>query len=110
MPPRKHRLTSNAGSRGPRSASRSAIALQPRSFSWPLPVRKRAGRTARKARPIQFEYVAPKDPAHQTIHDQMKEGRALEHLQQLLSPLRLPYPLTLKVDRLRRRHERLVRR
>ena len=27
----------------------------------------------------------------------MKQGRALEHLQQLLAPLLLPYPLTLKV-------------
>ena len=27
----------------------------------------------------------------------MKQGRALEHLQELLSPLRLPYPLTIKV-------------
>jgi hypothetical protein len=54
---------------------------------------------APKSRPnqIQYEYVAPKDPAHQTIHDQMKQGRALEHLQELLAPLRLPYPLTLKV-------------
>jgi hypothetical protein len=41
--------------------------------------------------------VSPKNPAHQAIHDQMKRGRALEHLQELLSPLRLPYPLTLKV-------------
>jgi hypothetical protein len=52
-----------------------------------------------KSKPNQvlFEYVLPKDPAHQAIHDQMKQGRALEHLQELLAPLRLPYPLTLKV-------------
>ncbi|MGH6710069.1 MAG: DUF4344 domain-containing metallopeptidase [Bradyrhizobium sp.] len=50
-----------------------------------------------KTNQIQFEYVAPKNPAHQTIHDQMKQGRALEHMQELLSPIRLPYPLTLKV-------------
>lgn len=50
-----------------------------------------------KPNQIQYEYVAPTDPAHQAIHDQMKQGRALEHLQELLSPLRLPYPLTLKV-------------
>jgi hypothetical protein len=41
--------------------------------------------------------VLPKNPAHQSIHDQMKQGRALEQLQELLSPLRLSYPLTLKV-------------
>jgi len=54
---------------------------------------------APKSKPsqIRFEYVPPKDPAHQAIHDQMKQGQALEHLQQLLAPLRLPYPLTLKV-------------
>ena len=46
---------------------------------------------------VRYEYVSPKNPAHQAIHDQMKEGRALEHLQDLLAPLRLPYPLTLKV-------------
>jgi hypothetical protein len=54
---------------------------------------------APKAKPnqIKYEYVPPKDPAHQPIHDQMKQGRALENLQELLSPLRLPYPLTIKV-------------
>lgn len=54
---------------------------------------------APRSRPnqIKYEYVRPKDPSHQAIHDQMKQGQALEHLQQLLSPLRLPYPLTLKV-------------
>ncbi|CAN7729595.1 DUF4344 domain-containing metallopeptidase [Bradyrhizobium sp. LjRoot220] len=54
---------------------------------------------APKSKPnqIRYEYVAPKDPAHQPILDQMKQGRALEHLQELLSPLRLSYPLTLKV-------------
>jgi len=46
---------------------------------------------------IRYEYVPPKNPAHQPIHDQMKQGRALEHLQELLSPLRLPYPLMLRV-------------
>jgi len=55
---------------------------------------------APKSKPnqVRYEYVPPKNPAHQTIHDQMKQGRALEHLQELLSPLRLPYPLTIKVE------------
>jgi hypothetical protein len=54
---------------------------------------------APKSKPeqIQYEYVSPKNPAHRAIHEQMKQGRALEHLQELLSPLILPYPLTLKV-------------
>ncbi len=46
---------------------------------------------------VRYEYVSPKNPEHQAIHDQMKQGRALEHLQELLAPLRLPYPLTLKI-------------
>ena len=50
-----------------------------------------------KSNQIKYEYVPAKDPAHQPILDQMKQGRALEHLQELLSPIRLPYPLTLKV-------------
>src|SRR6188768_1799865 len=50
-----------------------------------------------KPNQIQHEYVAPTNPAHQPIYDQMKQGRALEHLQELLSPIRLSYPLTLKV-------------
>lgn len=52
---------------------------------------------AGKTNQIKFEYVPPKDPAHQTLHDQMKQGHTLEHLQEMLSPLKLPYPLTLKV-------------
>jgi hypothetical protein len=50
-----------------------------------------------KSNQIKYEYVPPKDPGHQAIYNQMKQGRALEHLQELLSPLRLPYPLTLTV-------------
>jgi hypothetical protein len=63
------------------------------------PVAINSASAAPKAKPnqIRYEYVAPKDPEHQAIHDQMKQGRALEHLQELLSPLRLPYPLMLKV-------------
>ncbi len=50
-----------------------------------------------KSNRIQYEYVPPKNPAHQAIYEQMKQGRALENLQELLSPLRLPYPLKLTV-------------
>ena len=41
-----------------------------------------------KSNRIRYEYVPPKDPALQTIHDQMKQSQVLEHLQQLLSRLR----------------------
>ena len=62
---------------------------------WPVGHANAAPKS--KSNQIKYEYVSPKDPAHQPIHDQMKQGRALEHLQELLSPIRLPYPLTLKV-------------
>jgi hypothetical protein len=99
MPPQKYRLTSNAGSRRPLLGKSPAIAISAAILLMVLAGFANA-QTAPRAKPnqIQFEYVAPRDPAHQAIHDQMKEGRALENLQQLLSPLRLPYPLTLKVS------------
>jgi hypothetical protein len=50
-----------------------------------------------KPNQIRYEYLSPKSAAHQAIYDQIKEGRPLEHLKELLSPLRLPYPLTLKM-------------
>ena len=53
--------------------------------------------TRAKPNQIRYKYVAPTDPSHQAIYDQIEQGRALELLQQLLSPLRLPHPLTLKV-------------
>ena len=52
---------------------------------------------ASKPNQIRYEYVLPRNPEHKAIHDHMKEGRTLELLQQLLSPIRLPYPLLLKV-------------
>jgi hypothetical protein len=54
---------------------------------------------APKSKPnqVRYEYVSPKNAEHQAIHDQVRKGRALEHLQELLAPIRLPYPLTLKI-------------
>jgi hypothetical protein len=46
---------------------------------------------------IRFEYVPPKDPAHQPIYDEIKQAQVLERIQELLSPLRLPRPLLVKV-------------
>ena len=56
--------------------------------------------TAAKYKPnqIRVEYVLPKNPAHQSIYERLKEARALERIQKLLSPLRLPRPLLLKVS------------
>ena len=57
------------------------------------------GANAAQYRPkqIHIDYVLPKNPAHQPIYRQLKQLRALERLQELLSPLRLPRPLLLKV-------------
>lgn len=59
-----------------------------------------SGASAAQNKPnqIRVEYVLPKNPAHQPIYERLKEVRALEHLQGLLSPLRLPSPLSLKVS------------
>jgi hypothetical protein len=51
-----------------------------------------------KSKQISVEYILPKNPAHQPIYERLKHVRALEHLQTLLSPLRLPRPLLLKVS------------
>ena len=51
-----------------------------------------------KSNQIQVEYVPPTNQAHQAIYDRIKQVRALEHIQTLLSPLRLPRPLLLKVS------------
>jgi Putative metallopeptidase len=49
-----------------------------------------------KSNRITVTYVLPNDPAHQLIYERLKEHRALERLQRLLSPFRLPR--TLKVS------------
>jgi hypothetical protein len=45
---------------------------------------------------IRVEYVTPKNPAHQSLYDQLKERRALEKLQEIFSPFRLNTDLTLR--------------
>ena len=47
---------------------------------------------------VRTEYVPPKDPKHQAIYDTLRERRVLERLRELLSPLRLPRRLTLKIE------------
>jgi hypothetical protein len=47
---------------------------------------------------IEIAYVPPKNPAHQAIYERLKERQALELLQQMLSALRLPRTLTIKVE------------
>jgi Putative metallopeptidase len=62
------------------------------SFSGP------ATAAPNKSNQIRVEYVPPKNPAHQPIYERLKQVRALERLQTLLSPFRLPHPLLLKVS------------
>jgi hypothetical protein len=45
---------------------------------------------------IQFEYVAPQNPEHESVYTHIKEGQALEKIQQLFSPFRIPIDLTVK--------------
>ena len=47
---------------------------------------------------IQISYVPPKNPAHEAILKSLKERQALEKFKGLLSALRLPRPLLLKVE------------
>ena len=61
-------------------------------FSGPV------GATPYKSKQIRVEYALPKNPAHQPIYERMKQGRALERIQELLSPFRLPRPLLLKLS------------
>jgi Putative metallopeptidase len=51
-----------------------------------------------KSGQIRVEYVLPKNSAHQPIYERLKQARALERIQTLLRPLRLPRPLLLKVS------------
>jgi len=47
---------------------------------------------------IQISYVPPKDAAHEPVFRLLKERQVLEQFRELLSPLRLPRALRLKVE------------
>jgi hypothetical protein len=47
---------------------------------------------------ILISYVTPSNPAHQPIYAVLKERRVLERFKELLSPLKLPVTLLLKVE------------
>jgi hypothetical protein len=46
---------------------------------------------------IQISYVSPKNPDHETVYRLLKERQVLEKFKELLSPLRLPRALLLKL-------------
>ena len=45
---------------------------------------------------IGIEYELPKNPAHQSLYEMLKERRVLEKLQEIFSPFQLPIELTFK--------------
>src|SRR5262245_43693275 len=45
---------------------------------------------------IRIEYVPPKNPEHQNLYEMLKAHAALETIQKLFSPFRLPAELTIK--------------
>lgn len=47
---------------------------------------------------VYYEYDDPTTTAQQRIRDRLKALHVLEKLSEFLSPLRLPHPLTLKVQ------------
>jgi hypothetical protein len=47
---------------------------------------------------VRINYAEPKNPEHRPIHERLKKRRVLEDLQEFLSPLRLPEPLTIKIE------------
>jgi len=49
-----------------------------------------------KSNRIQFEYVPPQNPKHEGVYTHIKEAQALEKIQQLFNPFRLPMDLTVK--------------
>jgi hypothetical protein len=47
---------------------------------------------------VRIQYVPPKATEHRTLFERLKEARALEQMQEMLSPLRLPRLLRLKLS------------
>ena len=53
---------------------------------------------APKTNRVSIRYVPPKNPTHQGIYTDLKQRGALEKLQKLLSPVRLPRKLRISLD------------
>src|SRR5262245_65191504 len=47
---------------------------------------------------IEIAYVEPRNPAYRPLHDKLKRRQVLEDLRRLLSPLRLPRTIQVKVE------------
>jgi Putative metallopeptidase len=64
---------------------------------WALPARAQTPAVAAGGQ-IRISYGEPKDPAHRPIYERLQKRRVLEDLQDFLSPLKLPQPLTIKTE------------
>jgi hypothetical protein len=67
------------------------------AFSAPAEAQKQKKSSLRTDQ-VRGEYVPPKDEKYKAIYDALREARVLEQLRDLLSPLRLPRRLTLKIE------------
>jgi hypothetical protein len=47
---------------------------------------------------IRISYVEPKNPAHRPIYERLQKRRVLEDFRDFLAPLKLPKPLTIKIE------------
>lgn len=47
---------------------------------------------------VRISYAEPRNPDHRPIFERLKKRRVLEDLQEFLSPLKLPQPLTIKLE------------
>jgi hypothetical protein len=56
------------------------------------------GATGAETRQIDVAYMPPKDARHQLLYERLKAKRALEKLQEILSPFRLPHRVLLKIE------------
>ena len=50
-----------------------------------------------KTNQVRINYVAPKNPAHQEVYELLKERQSLEKFQEILSPFRLEWILTISL-------------
>jgi hypothetical protein len=64
-------------------------------FAFALPGEAAAAKA--KPAPIRVEYVPPTDAAHQSIYQQSRQLKVLEYVRELLSAIRLPRLLTLRL-------------
>src|SRR5262245_48976242 len=72
-----------------------AMAIGLAMWASPVMAQAPAGNTGNQ---INISYVEPKNPAHRPIYERLRQRRVLEDLRDFLSPLKLPKPLTIKME------------